>query len=75
MCATQIDADPSVTGKTFAFASQRDLPFYFVSASDGTNVVRVCSLDYQHHYIISSVKYAECHICSWDQTCPVLVDL
>jgi Rab-like protein 2 len=39
--ANKIDVDPSVTQKTFAFATKRNLPLYFVSASDGTNVVRV----------------------------------
>jgi Rab-like protein 2 len=33
--------DKSVTEKTFKFAEQNDLPFYFVSAADGTNVVKV----------------------------------
>jgi Rab-like protein 2 len=30
-----------VTKKSFKFASQYDLPFFFVSAADGTNVVQV----------------------------------
>ena len=33
--------DYSVTNKEFTFASKRDLPFFFCSASDGTNVVKV----------------------------------
>ena len=33
--------DRSVTKKNFNFAVKNDLPFYFVSASDGSNVVRV----------------------------------
>lgn len=33
--------DTSVTKKTFNFAKKHNMPFYFVSASDGTNVVRV----------------------------------
>jgi len=41
LVANKIDVDYSVTNKTFTFASKRDLPFYFVSASDGTNVVKV----------------------------------
>ena len=32
--------DYTVTEKSFAFASKRGLPFFFVSASDGTNVVQ-----------------------------------
>ena len=30
-----------MTEKTFKFADQNNLPFYFVSAADGTNVVKV----------------------------------
>jgi Rab-like protein 2 len=30
-----------VTEKKFAFAEQNDMPFYFVSAADGTNVVKI----------------------------------
>jgi len=30
-----------VTRKNFKFASSRNLPFFFVSAADGTNVVKV----------------------------------
>jgi Rab-like protein 2 len=30
-----------VTDKNFKFAEQNNLPFYFVSAADGTNVVKV----------------------------------
>ncbi len=30
-----------VTQKSFKFAEKYGLPFYFVSASDGTNVVRI----------------------------------
>ena len=33
--------DPSVTKKSFNFAKKHNMPFYFVSASDGTNVVKV----------------------------------
>ena len=38
-------ADPppnlQVTKKNFKFASANNLPFYFVSAADGTNIVKV----------------------------------
>ena len=34
--------DYQVTKKSFKFARAHHLPFYFVSASDGTNVVKVC---------------------------------
>uniref|UniRef100_A0A7S0MFR9 Uncharacterized protein n=1 Tax=Cryptomonas curvata TaxID=233186 RepID=A0A7S0MFR9_9CRYP len=39
--ANKIDLDPKVTGKAFNFAAKRGLPFHYVSASDGTNVVKV----------------------------------
>jgi len=31
----------NVTKKSFGFAKKHRMPFYFVSASDGTNVVKV----------------------------------
>ena len=33
--------DYSMTKKTFAFPKKHNMPFYYVSASDGTNVVKV----------------------------------
>ena len=33
--------DKSVTEKTFKFAETYNLPFYYVSAAEGTNVVKV----------------------------------
>jgi len=39
--ANKIDVDYSVTEKSFAFAEKRKAPFFFASASDGTNVVQV----------------------------------
>ena len=41
MVANKIDVDYKVTSKSFNFASKRKLPFFFVSASDGTNVVKI----------------------------------
>jgi len=38
--ANKIDVDYRVTERTFAFPERRNLPFAFVSASDGTNVVK-----------------------------------
>lgn len=38
--ANKIDVDNSVTKKSFNFAKKHRLPFYFVSASDGSNVVK-----------------------------------
>merc|ERR1719230_761080 len=39
--ANKIDVEPSMAKKRFNFAVNHQLPFFFVSASDGTNVVRV----------------------------------
>ena len=41
MVANKIDVDYQVTKKNFKFASQHNLPFFFVSAADGTNVVKI----------------------------------
>lgn len=42
--ANKIDIDMSVTKKSFNFSKKHNLPFYFVSASDGTNVVKIFKL-------------------------------
>ncbi|NWI92774.1 RBL2A protein, partial [Pitta sordida] len=39
--ANKIDADMKVTQRSFNFPHKFSLPFYFVSAADGTNVVKV----------------------------------
>lgn len=39
--ANKIDADPVVTRKAFNFPKKFGIPLYFVSASDGTNVVKL----------------------------------
>ena len=39
-----LTVDTNVTGKNFNFAKKHKLPLYFVSASDGTNVVKVICL-------------------------------
>ncbi|NXS52760.1 RBL2A protein, partial [Brachypteracias leptosomus] len=39
--ANKIDADLKVTQKRFNFPRKFSLPFYFVSAADGTNVVKL----------------------------------
>lgn len=39
--ANKIDIEPAMASKRFNFPSTHQLPFYFVSSSDGTNVVRV----------------------------------
>ena len=38
--------DYSMTKKTFAFPKKHNMPFYYVSASDGTNVVKVSANTY-----------------------------
>jgi Rab-like protein 2 len=39
--ANKIDVDYAVTSKAFAFPKKEALPFFFVSAADGTNVVAI----------------------------------
>ena len=39
--ANKIDVDYAVTSKAFAFPAKEKLPFFFVSAADGTNVVAI----------------------------------
>nr|XP_006633838.1 PREDICTED: rab-like protein 2B [Lepisosteus oculatus] len=39
--ANKIDADMKVTQRNFNFAKKQGLPLYFVSAADGTNVVKL----------------------------------
>ncbi|KAK6318148.1 rab-like protein 2A isoform X1 [Coregonus clupeaformis] len=39
--ANKIDADMKVTQRNFNFAKKQGLPLYFVSAADGTNVVKM----------------------------------
>ncbi|XP_006066426.4 rab-like protein 2B isoform X4 [Bubalus bubalis] len=41
--ANKIDADMKMTQKSFNFARKFSLPLYFVSAADGTNVVKLFS--------------------------------
>jgi Rab-like protein 2 len=39
--ANKIDAKIEMTQKQFSFGKKNNMPFYFVSAADGTNVVKV----------------------------------
>ncbi|XP_053518034.1 rab-like protein 2B isoform X2 [Artibeus jamaicensis] len=41
LVANKIDADIKMTQKSFSFARKFSLPLYFVSAADGTNVVKL----------------------------------
>lgn len=55
LAANKIDEDMNVTKKSFAFGKKHSLPFYFVSAADGTNVVKLfkdsikAALSYKQH--------------------------
>ncbi len=53
LVANKIDADRSSTEKTFKFAEKYNLPFYFVSAADGTNVVKVMNRTIKFCYLFS----------------------
>ncbi|KAF6017872.1 RABL2B [Bugula neritina] len=50
--ANKIDVDYSITKKAFGFPSKNNMPFFFVSASDGTNVVKLF-----REAIAAAVKY------------------
>ena len=50
---THTTVDYQVTKKSFKFARTHHLPFFFVSASDGTNVVKVCYV----YYVVVHCKY------------------
>lgn len=52
--ANKIDMDYKMTQKSFGFATKYNLPFYFVSAADGTNVVKIFE-----EAIRSGVKYKD----------------
>ncbi len=41
LVANKIDVDYNVVKKEFKFASKHNLPLFYVSAADGTNVVKV----------------------------------
>ena len=41
LVANKVDVDYLVTRKEFKFPSDHNLPFFFVSSADGTNVVKV----------------------------------
>ena len=49
--------DYKVTEKSFNFARKNHLPFYFVSASDGTNVVKVSCVCVMSCYSTSHVNH------------------
>ena len=41
LAANKIDENMDVTSKNFGFATKNNLPLYYVSASNGTNVVKL----------------------------------
>ena len=41
LCANKCDVDYMVTRKNFKFPRENNIPFFFVSSADGTNVVKV----------------------------------
>jgi Rab-like protein 2 len=41
LVANKVDINYAVTKKSFKFASDNNMPFFFVSSADGTNVVKV----------------------------------
>ena len=55
LIANKIDVNYEVTKKRFQFPEQYNLPFYYVSAADGTNVVKIfhetlrMALDFKHN--------------------------
>ena len=45
-CIHVVSVDYGITKKNFNFPKKHSMPFYFVSASDGTNVVKVILIIY-----------------------------
>lgn len=41
LVANKIDVDFKVTEKSFGFATKRNIPLYYSSSSDGTNIVKI----------------------------------
>ncbi len=41
LLANKVDVDYKVTKKAFKFPKENNIPFFFVSSADGTNVVKV----------------------------------
>ncbi|KAL5108235.1 Rab-like protein 2A [Taenia crassiceps] len=68
--ANKIDADTEVTNKAFNFAKKNNIPFYFVSAANGTNVVRVFT-----DAIRAAVAYKENSVDPLDQIMEELEDM
>jgi hypothetical protein len=58
-----------VTGKSFKFPEQHELPFFFVSAADGTNVVKVFeeaveeAVRYRFSLLCRSIEFNVASLC------------
>ena len=53
--ANKVDVDYSVTQRSFAWPTKHRLPFFFVSAADGTNVVKAF-----HAAVAAGLRRKEC---------------
>jgi Rab-like protein 2 len=68
LVGNKIDVDYNVTRKEFKFATKHNLPFFFVSAADGTNVVKVFESAVAEAYKVRSPQTAayftrlQCHV-------------
>jgi hypothetical protein len=60
----------SVTQKTFNFPAKKKLPFFFVSASDGTNVVKVFNEAIQLGLRFKSARLLACRLLARCDTMP-----
>jgi Rab-like protein 2 len=59
--ANKIDAKIEMTQKQFSFGKKNNMPFYFVSAADGTNVVKVFTelIKLGNHYKNNSTDFMD----------------
>lgn len=57
LVANKVDVDYMVTKKAFKFPSDNNLPFFFVSSADGTNVVKV---SYTTNYNYTPTQHILC---------------
>ena len=48
-----LSVDYKITQKNFNFANKHNLPFYYVSAADGTNVVKVNNIFIQNLIVLT----------------------
>lgn len=55
--------DPNVTSKSFNFATKHNMPMFFVSAKDGTNVKEVSSISFNFVLIHIGFSKSSGHCC------------